>query len=121
MNEWRWGPTGTGKSRSVRDEFGHSLCNKPITKWWDNYKGEETVLLDDFGDCHKCLGYHLKIWADRYTITGEVKGGHMNIRPKRIIVTSNFHPRDIWKNDDDKNNLEPILRRFKIVHYDKPF
>lgn len=36
------------------------------------------------------------------------------IRPQKLVITSNYHPKDIWA---DETTLEPILRRFKIVHF----
>lgn len=60
------------------------------------------------------MGYHLKIWADRYAFNAEIKGSSRFIRPKVICVTSNYHPKEIW---DDESTLGPILRRFKIVQF----
>lgn len=111
-NEWLWGPSGTGKSKYVRDTYGDSLFDKPCNKWWDGYQGEETVLLDDFGNEHHVLGHYLKRWADHYPFKAEAKGTVHEIRPVRICVTSNYHPSEIW---EDPKMLEPILRRFKIV------
>jgi len=65
-NYWYYGATGTGKSRAVREEFGDSLYSKNINKWFDDYQGEKTVLLDDFGKTHVTLGDHLKRWSDHY-------------------------------------------------------
>jgi len=39
------------------------------------------------------------------------------IRPKKIIVTSNFHFNHIWKKDLDIKALE---RRFKVHHFPEP-
>lgn len=116
-NQWFYGPTGTGKSRKARgDNPGCYL--KMCNKWWDGYLGEETVLIEDFDKKHEVLGHHLKIWADRYAFPAEVKGSKVNLRPKKIIVTSNFHPNEIWS---DLSTLDPILRRFNVIKFSNPF
>lgn len=113
--EWYWGEPGTGKSLKAREENpGAYLKNQ--NKWWDNYMGEDSVILDDLdklgGDK---LGHHLKIWADRYACSGEVKGSMVHLRHKKFIVTSNYHPRDIWP--DDEEMLTAIRRRFAITKF----
>lgn len=113
-NYWIFGPTGTGKSRGVRKLFGDSLFVKDLNKWWDNYNGEQNVLLDDVDpDSMKYLAKKLKNWADHYPFPAEKKGGSMVIRPKRIIITSNYEPQDCFNYTD----LTAINRRFTIKHH----
>lgn len=113
-NHWFWGKSGTGKSVTARRDFP-DFYTKGCNKWWDGYQDQPAVLIDDFGKCHDVLGYHLKIWADHYPFTAEVKGCAIFIRPKHLIVTSNYHPKEIWPNDP--SILEPILRRFKVTEF----
>lgn len=114
LNDWFYGETGTGKSKKARDE-NPGLYLKMCNKWWDGYNGEDVALLEDFDKNHKVLGHHMKIWADRYAFPAEVKGSKVNLRPKKIIVTSNWSPQQIW--GDEPETLGPILRRFKVTHF----
>lgn len=112
-NYWFYGPTGAGKSRQVRETWC-DVYYKMANKWWNNYGMQETVLIEDLDKSHHVLGHHLKLWADSYPFRGEVKNSTMMARPKTIVVTSNYHPSEIW---EDKNMLDPILRRFTVVKF----
>ncbi len=110
---WYLGPTGCGKSHTARTKFP-DLYDKPLNKWWDGYRGESTVLLDDVGPKQAVwLGYFLKRWGDKYPFPAESKGTTHQIRPQRIIVTSQYTIAELYH--DDPLLLQALERRYKVV------
>ena len=93
------------------EAFDPNLYNKAQNKWWDGYNQEHTVLIDDFDTHGVCLGHYLKIWADKYACTGEFKGGTCHLHHRTLILTSNYHPNQLF---DDPILLAAIERRFTI-------
>ena len=103
---WLWGVAGSGKSAYARElsECYGKVYIKPQNKWWDGYRGEPSVILDDLDT--PVLGHYLKIWADRWEQTGEIKGGTIPLNFDRIIVTSNYAPADLFT-EPGKNTPTP--------------
>lgn len=110
---WIWGPPGTGKSYCAR-QFSDSFFIKEQNKWWDGYDGELNIILDDLDT--NVLGYHLKIWCDRYACKGETKGGYIHLRHQRFIVTSNYSIEHLWS--EDPIMAEALNRRFSVFYKD---
>lgn len=102
---WVYGPPGVGKTYTVRHLFPDAFM-KNQNKWFDGYKGEETIILDDLDTSF--LGHYLKRWMDQYPVTGEVKGGLVALRHRRFIVTSNYTPEMLWVED---HQLAAAVRR----------
>ena len=114
QNEWWWGPTGTGKSKTAWELYPDHY-QKPLNKWWDGYNDEDTVVIEEWAPKNEMTASNLKIWSDRYPFSAEVKGGTLRrIRPKRIIVTSNYRIEDCFEKPED---LLPLKRRFKVVSF----
>ena len=114
-NYWIYGATGCGKSSGVREFFGdENIYPKPLNKWWDGYKNQRVVLIEEVSPRDKeWLGEKLKVWADHYPFIGEVKGRSVLIRPPIVVVTSNYSLSECFP---EPQVQEPLVRRFKVLH-----
>lgn len=110
---WYFGPSGTGKSRKAFEE-NPGAFRKAQNKWFDGYDNQEVIIIDDLDT--PTLGHHLKIWADRYPCTGEIKCGTVQLTHKKFIVTSNWSIEELFK--DEPKMIEPLQRRFKEISFD---
>ena len=109
-NHWWWGPTGCGKSSGVRRLWPDHYEKDPDSIWFTGYKGEDTIIIDDFEPVNRKMSGFLKRLADHYPTIVRTHGLQIRVRPARIVITSNFHPNEIWSG----KYLEAIVRRFKI-------
>jgi len=113
-NEWWVGATGTGKSRKLWIDYPEHY-QKSLNKWWDGYDGQAIVAIEEWSPKNEVTSSLLKIWADRYPFSAEIKGGTLQkIRPKKVIVLSNYTIQECFVNNQD---LDPILRRFKQIRF----
>lgn len=104
-----------GKSRLAHSELPEAYIKEPRTKWWNNYLLETTCIIDDFGPGGIDIN-HLLRWFDRYKCVVETKGGMVSLYVSTFIVTSNFHPREIFKWGDEVNpQLPALLRRIELI------
>lgn len=115
---WLFGVPGVGKSRFAHDEMPEAFVKEPCTKWWTGYLLEKQCIIDDFGP--RGIGInHLLRWFDRYKCYVETKGDIVPLEVDDWIVTSNFHPRDVYKADDgsDHPQLDALLRRVVLIEF----
>lgn len=112
---WYWGPTGTGKSRTAREQCSTDVYIKNSeSKWWDGYDGHKDVIIDDFRDSWWTLTYMLGL-LDRYAFRIEQKGGTREFTPKRIWITSAFEPLSMYKGTGEAR--EQLIRRICLIRH----
>lgn len=105
--------TGTGKSRRAWEEAGLQAYSKdPRTKWWDGYKGESNVVIDEFRGTIDIS--HILRWFDRYPVRVERKGSSVPLYATTFWITSNLVP-DQWYPDLDQPTKEALLRRLTNI------
>jgi len=98
-----YGDPGTGKTSTAISMCGEDdyylvpADGKDL--WWDGYDCDKhkTVIFDEFTGARMPMTL-LNQLADRCKLHLQVKGGHTVFLAERIIVTSNFAPKDWWKN-----------------------
>lgn len=110
---WIQGPSGCGKSRKARADYPGAYAKTP-SKWFDGYGQDpnRVVVIDDLDPTHSFLGYHLKVWCDRYPFIAEEKGGSKLIRPRFVVVTSQYKIEDIFHEEETRAALQ---RRATVV------
>jgi len=117
QNEWWYGNTGSGKSRLAWEQYGTICYQKMLNKWWDGYDAQPIVIIEEWSPKNEVTASALKIWADRYPFTAQIKGGVLQkIRPMKLIVISNYRLRDCFP---DTRDADPIARRFNELEFPK--
>jgi len=114
-----WGDTGTGKSHRAWEEATQGCYVKnPSTKWWDAYKGEKHVLIDEFTG-QIGITYLLR-WLDKYSCRVEEKGGDLPLMATQFWICSNIDPRE-WYPEATPQQRAALLRRLTITHFNTPY
>lgn len=111
-----WGTTGVGKSRAARKYFqdkgmAYFCKDASMEKWWNGYRGQPGVILDEFRGGQMKFHELLKL-LDGYGSRQQTKGGDIVVKPKEIIITCDNNPRDWYQTfGNDENNWAQLERR----------
>ena len=113
---WYYGKTGTGKSTKALE--GYTPDTHYIWKddkgWQDGYTQQEIVVINEFrGEIKYKDLLELVDWVP-LTVSRRNREP-MPFISKKVIVTSSLHPSEIYKNLHEKDSLEQLIRRFKII------
>lgn len=99
------GTPGTGKSRYCLEQCPNAYW-KQRSIWWDNYEGQDDVILDDY---YGWLPWDVLLrLLDRYPLLVETKGGQAAFLAKRIFITSNTEPGTWYR---ESPNFSALIRR----------
>lgn len=112
-----WGESGVGKTRRAWHEAGSAnevYIKNPNTKWWDGYRGQKTVIIDEF--IGRVDISYILTWLDRYPCMVEVKGFSVPLEATTFYITSNVDPQD-WYRDINTQQRQGLLRRLTHVEH----
>lgn len=113
---WYTGPTSAGKSHMCFVDYDPSThYEKTLAdKWWDGYKGQETVILNEFrGEIN--FG-ELMALVDKWPMKVPRRGREpVPFLAKVVKVSTIMSPADMWPGQP----LEEFNRRFQVVNLKK--
>lgn len=120
VNFWLWGEPGQGKSYwALKAGFRNNAQYGPKeryeklhNKWFDDYKYEPVVVIDDLDKSDHLKNLHMyKALGGAWPFRCEVKGASMVIRPKVVIITANENIESTFEGLP-RVHVEAIMSRF---------
>lgn len=120
-----YGVPGSGKSewirakaRSLGYEKKDIYVKTPEERWWQNYTNQPCVVMDDLApDQIKTQAWQIKKWGERFAFPMNQKGAGHTIRPKAILITSNYSL-DILFNQLSPVEFAAVKRRYKQYYFE---
>lgn len=119
--DWLFGKTGTGKSYRAFKNFDpktHYVHCKRDRGWWDGYKGQQIVIINDFRG-HICYDDLLEMIDENPWYVPTRGRERLPFVSRHVIITSPLRPEEVYHNRDDNDDIQQLLRRIKIVEMKK--
>lgn len=118
--DWYCGSTGIGKSHWAFKNF-HPDTHYVLPNdkgWWDNYKQQETVIINDF---RGSIPYNeLLQMIDKWPYQVKRRGrAPLPFTSKRVIITSSLCPEEVYHNREKEDSIEQLLRRVKVINQEQ--
>lgn len=107
------GPTGTGKTREVYEQYGFGNVYRAVSNkgdWFDGYNGEPAVIFDECGPGNIMPITQFLTITDGYPLSLPVKGGFVPFRPEAVYFTANVNYIHWWS-DPLQEHLLAAKRR----------
>ena len=117
---WYHGPTGTGKShrafRGYHPSTHYIWCGQD-KGWWDNYTGQDTVIMNDFrGEIpYNQLLQIIDKWPFQVCRRGNPPRQFVS---KRVLITCSRSPHSVFHNRDEEDDIAQLLRRCRLIYCD---
>lgn len=115
--DWIYGDTGKGKSHIAFTEYSNKThyVFKNDNGWWDGYKGQDIVVINDFRGEIKYS--ELLQLIDKWPYFVKRRNREpLPFTSKHIIITSSLKPEEIYYNINCKDSMEQLKRRIKLIH-----
>lgn len=117
---WYWGSTGVGKShRAFEGYHPDTHYVKDLnTMWWDGYKGQEIVILNEFRGQFR-FSFLLEL-IDKWPLNVPIRNKEsIPFLAKKVVITCNTRPEDLFSNTVG-DRMDQLLRRCDVVELLKP-
>lgn len=123
-----WGPTGTGKSRSVFQQHGHDnvyVREKPRLPYekvnYDGYTGQKVLFIDEFRETDVSLAELLRI-TDGHPYRLNIKYTFGYAKWDHVYIATNQCPMNFHQNEDEASRAA-LARRIppeNIIYFGPP-
>jgi len=108
-----YGPPGTGKSTLAMTRYPHAYRKSLDHQYWDGYQNQEEIIIDEFRKGMLPANVLLSLVSPApYQLN--IKGSTVWCKAKKIVIVSNYHPKD-WYSECDEITRAAIQRRIKKI------